>query len=103
MDQSLASFLDVSSNIRIYEMPVQDARPGASQGSSTTSKTNSTCKLTVLPVEPHGIPANKRMGIIPCYFLTELHHVRFYFVVTKLIPTITWLTMPKFHFIIYYP
>jgi hypothetical protein len=69
----------------------------------TSSETNSTCKLTVLCVEPHAIPAHKRMRIIPCYFLTELHDVRFYFVVTKLIPTITWHTMPKFHCIIYSP
>jgi hypothetical protein len=31
----------------------------------------------VLLVEPHVIPAHKRMRIIPCYFLTELHHIRF--------------------------
>jgi hypothetical protein len=43
----------------------------------TTSETNSTCKLTVLRVEPHVIPAHKRMRIIPYYFLTELHGVRF--------------------------
>jgi hypothetical protein len=54
-----------------------------------TSETNSTCKLTVLRVEPHVIPAHKSMHIIPCYFFTELHDVRFYFVVTKMIPTIT--------------
>jgi hypothetical protein len=70
---------------------------------SCTFETNSTCKLTVLRVEPHVIPAHKRMRIIPFYFLPELHNVRFLFVVTKLIPTITWLMMPKFHYIIYSP
>jgi hypothetical protein len=45
--------------------------------SAETSETNSTCKLTVLRVEPHVISAHKRMRIIPCYFLTELHDVRF--------------------------
>jgi hypothetical protein len=41
------------------------------------SETNYTCKLTVLRVEPHVISAHKRMRIIPCYFLTGLHDVRF--------------------------
>jgi hypothetical protein len=41
------------------------------------SETNSTCKLTVLRIEPHVVPAHKRMRIISCYFLTELHDVRF--------------------------
>jgi hypothetical protein len=41
------------------------------------SETNSTCKLTVLRVEPHVISAHKRMRIIPCYFFTKLHDVRF--------------------------
>jgi hypothetical protein len=40
-----------------------------------SSETNSTCKLTVLRVEPHVIASHKRMRIIPCYFLTELHGV----------------------------
>jgi hypothetical protein len=31
-----------------------------------SSETNSTCKLTVFCVEPHVIPALKRMRIIPC-------------------------------------
>jgi hypothetical protein len=42
-----------------------------------TSEINSTCKLTVLRIEPHVISAQKRMQIIPCYFLTGLHDVRF--------------------------
>jgi hypothetical protein len=45
----------------------------------STSETNSTCKLTALRVEPHVIPAHKRMRIIPCCFLTELHDLRFFF------------------------
>jgi hypothetical protein len=45
--------------------------------SKLSSETNSTCKLTVLHVEPHVISKHKRMRIIPCYFLTELHDVRF--------------------------
>jgi hypothetical protein len=60
-------------------------------------------RFTVLRVEPHVIPAHKGMRIILSYFFTELHHVRFYFVVTKLIPTITEHTMPKFYCIIYSP
>jgi hypothetical protein len=42
-----------------------------------SSETNSTCKLTVLRVEPHVISAHKRMRIIPCYYLTGPHNVRF--------------------------
>jgi hypothetical protein len=69
-----------------------------------TSETNSSCKLTVLRVEPHVISAHKRMRIIlPCYFFDRTPRRKIYFVVTKLIPTITWFKMPKFHCIIYYP
>jgi hypothetical protein len=45
--------------------------------SALSSETNSTCKLTVLRLEPHVISAHKRMRTIPCYFLTELHGIRF--------------------------
>ena len=68
-----------------------------------SSETNSTCKLTVLRIEPHVIPAHKRMRIIPCYFLTELHDLRLFLLSLNLIPTITWLMMPKCHCIIYSP
>jgi hypothetical protein len=55
----------------------EDLHNAAKEISSMTSETNSTCKLTVLRVEPHVISAHKRMRIIPCYFLTGLHDLRF--------------------------